>query len=488
MIAQKEGQAVRMQVRLKSSLHCKIFGKPLKIRELIARNKYLHRIILAGTDPRTIRTRKNILYSLMFRIAGAMISVLLVPLTLKYLNPTKYGIWLTLSAVISWLSLFDIGLGAGLRNRFAEALASDDKVKARIYVSTTYTILTVIVVGIYLIFLFVNQYIPWGRLVNAPPEVEAELGRLAFVVFTFFLFRLVFGLIISILTANQRQSMVGFLELLVNLLSLIGVMILPRLIDNSMLAVGTIISAITALVPALASVYFFSSSYRDYSPSIKMVRLKYSRSLISLGFDFFILSITSIIMYFSQNVIISQLFSPAEVSTFNIAYKYFFYIVVIQTLVLNPILPATTDAYFKNDFNWIKNALKKLIYIWAGLVAVILVMVMVSNYAYALWVGNEVKVPFPVSFAMAVYMILFTWYATFAYVINGIGKVKVQLYISVLSSMMMIPLAIFFVKSLNFGVDGVIFAGVLCIIPGSIVIPIQLHKLLNNKAVGLWNK
>ena len=54
------------------------------------------------------------------------IGLVLVPLTINYLNPTKYGIWITLSSVIGWFSFFDIGLGNGLRNRFAEAIANND--------------------------------------------------------------------------------------------------------------------------------------------------------------------------------------------------------------------------------------------------------------------------------------------------------------------------------------------------------------------------
>ena len=48
---------------------------------------------------------------------------MLVPLTIHYINPTRYGIWLTVSSIIGWVSFFDIGFGNGLRNKFAEALA-----------------------------------------------------------------------------------------------------------------------------------------------------------------------------------------------------------------------------------------------------------------------------------------------------------------------------------------------------------------------------
>ncbi|MDE5975352.1 MAG: hypothetical protein K2G69_02250, partial [Muribaculaceae bacterium] len=58
-----------------------------------------------------------------FLVKGISIltSFLLVPLTLGYLRPVEYGIWMTLSSILVWINYFDIGLGNGLRNKLAEA-------------------------------------------------------------------------------------------------------------------------------------------------------------------------------------------------------------------------------------------------------------------------------------------------------------------------------------------------------------------------------
>jgi len=78
---------------------------------------------LLSTQDRTKRAVQNIGISLFIKGGSILISFLLIPLTLDYLNPYEYGIWLTLNSVLSWVYLFDIGLGNGLRNRLAEALA-----------------------------------------------------------------------------------------------------------------------------------------------------------------------------------------------------------------------------------------------------------------------------------------------------------------------------------------------------------------------------
>lgn len=119
-----------------------------------------------------------------------MISFLLIPLTLDYLNPYEYGIWLTLNSVLSWVYLFDIGLGNGLRNRLAEALAKGDNALGKIYVSTTYFCMTVIISIIYLLFLVAQNWLDWYEILNVEADKVERLNFLVTVLFGFFCLRL----------------------------------------------------------------------------------------------------------------------------------------------------------------------------------------------------------------------------------------------------------------------------------------------------------
>ncbi len=67
--------------------------------------------------------KRNILASFMLKGVSILISFFIVPLTIDFVNPTQYGIWLTLSSLLAWFSFFDIGLSLGFRNRFAQAKA-----------------------------------------------------------------------------------------------------------------------------------------------------------------------------------------------------------------------------------------------------------------------------------------------------------------------------------------------------------------------------
>ena len=65
-----------------------------------------------------------------------------------------------------WIDQFDIGLGNGLRNKLAEALAKGDKEKARRLVSTTFMMLIIIVIPIVLILRIIIHNIDLHSLLN----------------------------------------------------------------------------------------------------------------------------------------------------------------------------------------------------------------------------------------------------------------------------------------------------------------------------------
>ena len=110
-------------------------------------------------NERTIKAKKNILASLLLKGCSMMVSFMLIPLTLGYLNTYEYGVWLVLSSFMQWIDFFDIGLGNGLRNKLSESLAKNDYEKGRIYVSTTFVSLFIIVLLLYLLFYLINFWI-----------------------------------------------------------------------------------------------------------------------------------------------------------------------------------------------------------------------------------------------------------------------------------------------------------------------------------------
>lgn len=64
---------------------------------------------------RSVKVKKNIIAMIGIKGISLGISLLYVPLLLHSMNSINYGIWLTLTSIVSWVAMCDIGLGNGLR-------------------------------------------------------------------------------------------------------------------------------------------------------------------------------------------------------------------------------------------------------------------------------------------------------------------------------------------------------------------------------------
>lgn len=457
----------------------------------IMKDKVIERLSFFGNllnkgHSRTVKARKNILASFVIRGCNIVISLVLVPLTIHYINPSQYGIWLTLSSIIGWLSFFDIGFGNGLKNKFAEAIATGNHQLARIYLSTTYAILGMIMGAVLLIFNVVNPFLNWSAILNAPPEMAAQLSVLALLVFSFFCIQFVLQLITTIITANQQPAKASFFNLLGSAISLLVIYILTKTTSGNIVYLGLVLGLAPIVVLIASSIWFYSHEYRSYAPSFKHVHFSYARNLMSLGVKFFFIQIAAIIFYETSNLIIAQLYGPAQVTSYNVAYKYFGVIPMVMGIIMTPFWSAFTEAWVKKDLHWIKGTVSKLTKLWLWLSILSGLMLIIAAWVYRIWVGKEVIVPFSISATIAAYVVINGWNSIYSQFLNGVGKVKLQLYLAVIGSLLNIPLAIFLGKHL--GIYGVVLSTALISVVSAIVTPIQYKKVVSNQAFGIWNK
>ena len=101
---------------------------------------------------RSQKANINTIVSLFFRGGSILLSFILVPLTINYINADAYGVWITLTSIVGWVAMFDIGIANGLKNKLSESLAEQDYEKGRMYVSTTYIIIGLIALSLVFIY------------------------------------------------------------------------------------------------------------------------------------------------------------------------------------------------------------------------------------------------------------------------------------------------------------------------------------------------
>ena len=78
---------------------------------------------LFSGEERSVTVKKNIAALALLKGISVVITFLLVPMTLHYLQPVQYGIWLTLSSIVAWMIYFD--RSAVIKEKQDETLHSD---------------------------------------------------------------------------------------------------------------------------------------------------------------------------------------------------------------------------------------------------------------------------------------------------------------------------------------------------------------------------
>jgi len=99
-----------------------------------------------------------------------------------------------------------------------------------------------------------------------------------------------------------------------------------------------------------------------------------------------------------------------------------------------------------------------------------------------------IKINIDLSIILGIYTITTVFITPFVYFLNGVGKIKLQYLLSIIAAIGNIPLALILSKHLHFGTVGVISSTLISMLPFMFLMPIQCMKIINNKAIGIWNE
>jgi len=442
---------------------------------------------------RTALAKKNIAVSFVIKGITILCSVIMIPLTINYVNPERNGIWLTLYSLIFWFNLFDIGLGTGMRNKLAEAKALGNNELAKKYISSTYAIVGLISLGIFVVFSLVNPHLDWIKILkNVSVSYANEVSGLVWISVLSFCLIFSMNLLKMVATADQRPAISAFLDMLGQVLTLIGIFVLSKTVQPSLISLGLVTGLAPVVVFFVANIYLFRTRYKDWRPSFRHVHFKLARNMMNLGIKFFITTCSALMISQTLPFLIQRLVNPAEVTNFNTSFRLFSLAFNAIGIIIVPYWSAFTDAYTQKDFMWMKKSVTALHKFFGLLLIFQVILLVLSGPIYYLWVNrwvtsaNTLNITLAMSGMVCLYVCVMCWLNINIYPINGIGKIKLQVYSSILEMILLIPIALW--TGTRWGAPGVVLASVLVQTPRMIWAPIQLNKLVKNKATGIWNK
>ena len=418
--------------------------------------------------------------ALIYKVLGILVSFIAIPLMIKYLGNEQYGIWSTILAIFSWIVLFDIGIGNGVRNKLAESLAKENKEEAQKYVSTGYISIGILSISLLVLFNIVAYFINWQIVFNTIIVTNSELYLAVSLAGSFLIVNFWLSLINQISNGLQKSQIVVFNQFLSNLLSLFFVFILYKFTEASLIKL-ILFYGFSLLISNFLVTYWIFKNYEFLIPKVKYFSKEYIKSITSLGFKFFIIQIAVVVIFTTDKIMITQLFGPEYVTNYDVVFKLFSIITIGHSLILAPLWSACSDAYHRGDIEWIKNSLFRQLQFFILIILGTIVLTFIAKYIIVFWIGKDFIIDDSLIYAMAVFVIVSTWNNIFAYIINSTNNLNVQITTSLIAMFINIPLSIILVKYYNFGVEGVVYGTIYSLLFFALFGSIQTFKLILNR-------
>lgn len=446
----------------------------------------LYKTLRSDNNSRSHKITKNIALSFLVKAGSILVGFAIIPITIDYVNVETYGIWITISSLVSWLSFFDVGMGNGLRNKLAESMALGNYINAKKYISTTYATLSILSLFIFLLFFTINPFIDWYSFLNISHAAESNIHGILLIICGAFCIQFVLILINNVLTSLHEPALAGFITLLGQILLLIAIVIIKTFVKGSLQLLVILLNTIPIIITLLFSIILYNGKLKKFAPSFKNIEFKFLKEIFSIGGAFFIIQLGSLVLIQTDNIIISKVLGAVEVTNFNVVYKYFSIVIMIFSIILTPYWSAFTDAYTKNDFFWLQSSVYKLRRIWFFFAFFIIpLMVFGAKFFIKLWIGEMVSINFIQSIAMGLYAINYICLILNCYFLNGVGKVRIQLLSYLVVCIINVPLG--FRLAHAYGIEGVVFSNIITIFFMNVIFWIQSNKILTKKASGIWN-
>ena len=456
-----------MLVRI-GALWCAIFRKPASLETPEHRGRErIRRATLAG------------LASLCSTVVAVAVSLITIPLTIGYLGAVRYGVWLTISSLLSWLTITDLGIGGvALVNALSEARGRDDRAYARSLVSTAFFALCGAALLMVVVFCILYSLLPWARLFNAEGAVSNDELRMA-VACAFFCFVLSFPLGMGAgIYAGYQEGYVGSIwNTAANLVSLVALLVVCQK-QGGLPSLVLALSGSRLVVVAANMIYLFYFRHAEVRPNIRWVSRASFRRLFGLGWRYVAQQMGSMGMFQTQPLLITQILGPHSVGVFNVTNRILSLPWMFVQWFTAPLLPAYSEARARNDWPWIWKTLKHSV---TGAVLAVgflmILLVMAAKPIIRCWAGAEMIPPLSLVLTLAAYVVVSAATTPLSVFFSGIEWVGSQAAIAFVNAVVNVGLAFWLLPALKLpGMGGAMLAGMMVNFSGQLFLIWRLGR------------
>lgn len=441
-----------------------------------------HPVMHTASNARNIRAVVTAGSSVAAKGLTGVISLLSIPLTLGYLGPERFGLWMTIASLQAIFAFADFGLGNGVLNTVAEAYGRGDLALASRAVRSALVLQTAVAVCLFAAFWAASDLIAWPRVLHVSSKLAAAEARPAVLIFAgVFLLRS----IVQVVQQAQFGLQIGYVAnawiACGNIAALIGLYVAARshasvpilcLVTSGLPVVGGLLNAAWWLPTRLPGL----GGYGGITVERRLLT-----DMMKVGFLFFFLQAGAALYYGVDPLIVNQVLGSSAVSTLAVVQKPFDMLSVLLLLLLQPLWPAYREAMTSGDTAWVRITFRRALAASMGL-AVLFASLMAVEGAklIRLWAGSQVHPSEALILAYCAAHIFTATQTPLGFFLNGLGKLRFQLLLS--APVILLSIVLKTVLTSRFGLPIIplttVLVGILLMLPAqALYVRRQLRKM-----------
>lgn len=409
-----------------------------------------------------------------------LITLVSVPIVLRYLGKADYGMVVTVASIVGWLAIGDFGIGLGVKNALIDAYARDDKSMAKSYVSTGLIALTLVALLLAAVFAVMFPFIPWASIIKVDSGEYSKL-EMAIAVSALLLFLSIpLNVIRQIYSAEQKEyknalwTMVG---------ACLGLLVLLTTVWLDLGIVGIVFGLYgMGFVSTFGcGIHIFIKDKRWLKPSWRSFSRSAWQRIWSGGIMFFIVQLGMVGIFQSSVIIVSSFLGVSNVPDYSVPSTLFNYIGLLVSFIVSPFWAAFGDAAMQEDWHWIKKNLRRLIRVsLSASIVLSAVLILIGPQLISRWTNGAVVPSRTLLLVLGSYTTTMAYLSVHSVLLNGFNCLRIQAAVGILHALINVMLAMILVRQI--GIVGVALSGFLsALLTSAWVLPLTSHRILQPK-------
>ena len=390
------------------------------------------------------------------RVLSAGLSLISLPLAVRYLGAERYGVWATVTTTAVWMNLLDLGIANTLTNHISRAYALDDKRSAARYFTNALLLTAGIAGAAAILCAFLLPRINWIRLFNVSSDVSTvEIDRTIAVACGLMLLALPCNLVSKLLAGYQELHRNNY-ALCAGALASLGGLALGIAFRVSM-PMLFVMSAGCLTFATLSNLLLVVGWQRPWlRPRLSLIDYSAIRELLDSGSSFFLIQVAAVVVFSSDNLIVSHYLGAAEVTPYSVTWRLVGLAAILQSLIFPALWPAYAEAYARRDFLWIRRTFAATM---KGTVALntfcVAILLLFGRSLIRLWAGPAAVPTTALLLAMGTWALINGFMSVESCLLAALNRTREQAVLSIIAAALNIALSLWLVRHIgSLGVIG----------------------------------